>query len=307
VEKVNTEIPVLVVAFIRPKETLQLLSKLVQLGVSNIYISIDGPRNDIDSSLQQLMTAQIEKYLSTEKIEWHIQHERQNLGVRKGVLNGLDWFFSEEKLGIILEDDLSIESDFLTYCSYYLGEIDRFQEIWMISGMQLLDEYSSSPTHILSNYPMIWGWATTANKWKEMRKSVVSQKPLSPKSFGFQRSYFWNRGFSKVNSGELDTWDLPLALSFLYNRRFCLISNQNLVKNIGFGPEASHTSNAKFPLNHPIGSLDFKAMSKLEEIVYSKEYDFNLERKVFKFKLRHFLFGVVQSMILKFKTLLNEN
>lgn len=304
-EKMNGNIPILVLAFIRPIETMNLVKKLVQLGVSNIYISIDGPRNERDSSIQKVMRTQIEDYLSSEHVQWHIQHGSQNLGVRKGVLHGLDWFFRDREMGIVLEDDLAIESDFLSFCNQYLKEIDQAERIWMISGMQLLDKYSDSRTHILSSYPMIWGWATTAKKWQEMRTSVEGQKYLDPKSFGFQRSYFWNKGLSRVKSGELDTWDLPLAVAFLQNTRFCLISNQNLVKNIGFGPEASHTSNAKFPLNHPIGSLDFDAMSKLEDIVYSKEYDFDLERKVFKFKHRHFLFGVVQPIIWKFKTFLN--
>ena len=206
-------------------------------------------------------------------------------------------------LGIILEDDLAIENDFLSFCNQYLKEIDQAERIWMISGMQLLDKYSDSQTHILSSYPMIWGWATTAKKWQEMQTSVEGQKYMSPKSFGFQRSYFWNKGLSRVNSGDLDTWDLPLAVAFLQNRRFCLISNQNLVKNIGFGPEASHTSNAEFPLNHPIGRLDLNMRIVLKDMVHSQNYDRDLERKVFRFKKSHFILGVIYFICLKFKNL----
>jgi hypothetical protein len=193
---------------------------------------------------------------------------------------------------MILEDDLVINHYFLEYCDRYLSEIIQSELIWMISGMQVLDEFTNRGTPILSNYPMIWGWATTAKKWQEMRESLENQKPLNPISFGIQRSYFWNRGLERVNSEVLDTWDLPLALAFIRNKRYCLISNQNLVKNIGYGSTASHTAKAEFPLNHPIGKLDRSNNIDIQEIVYSGDYDRTLEIKVFRFKKVQFLFGL---------------
>lgn len=285
-------IPVLVLAFIRPVETKQLIESLVNLGVSKLYISIDGPRNELDAATQSSMRNEIETFLSSQQVEWQIQHGQFNLGVRKGVLNGLDWFFQNEEMGMILEDDLVINHYFLEYCDHYLSEINQSDLIWMISGMQLLDEFNDCATPILSNYPMIWGWATTAKKWQEMRESLENLRPLNPRRFGIQRSYFWNRGLQRVVSGFLDTWDLPLALAFISNKRYCLISNQNLVKNIGYGSTASHTAKAEFPLNHPIGRLDRNRNVDIQELVYSVHYDRSLEIKVFRFKKVQILFGV---------------
>jgi hypothetical protein len=285
-------IPVLILAFIRPVETKQLVESLVNLGVSKFYISIDGPRNSVDAATQSSMRNEIEIFLSSQQVEWQIQQSRFNLGVRKGVLNGLDWFFQNEERGMILEDDLVIDHCFLEYCDRYLGEISQSDLIWMISGMQLLDEFTDCATPILSNYPMIWGWATTSKKWQEMRESLENLKPLNPRRFGIQRSYFWNRGLERVNSEVLDTWDLPLALAFIWEKRFCLISNQNLVKNIGYGSTASHTAKAGFPLNHPIGKLDSSVVD-IQEIDYSVDYDRLLEIKVFKFKKVQFFFGLL--------------
>ncbi len=299
-------IPVLVLAFIRPVETKQLIESLVNLGVSKFYISIDGPRNEVDAASQSSMRNEIETFLSSQQVEWQIQHSKFNLGVRKGVLNGLDWFFQNEEKGMILEDDLVVNDYFLDYCDRYLSEISKSDLIWMISGMQLLDEFNDYATPILSNYPMIWGWATTAKKWQEMRESIENLKPLDPRKFGIQRSYFWNRGLERVNSEVLDTWDLPLALAFVLNKRYCLISNQNLVKNIGYGSTASHTANAEFPLNHPIGRLDRSSNVDIQEIVYSVDYDRTLEIKVFRFKKVQIFFGLVYFLRHEIKSLKNR-
>ncbi len=283
--------PVLVLAYMRPEMTMRLLRRLVGSGISRIYVSIDGPKNDSDAGKQATLIEDIDEFLSSHKVNWKIQYSPDNLGVRNGVLAGLDWFFNQEESGIVLEDDLEFSQDFLNYCAHYLSDLDKFDDIWMISGMQVLDDHPGDYSHILSSYPMIWGWATTSKKWREIRTATSRQELLSPWKFGSQRSYFWNRGYSLVQSGKLDTWDLPLVLAFLSNKKFCLISCSNLVKNIGFDVNASHTAKLIFPLNHPIQSLGHSTHVNVNELHYSKSYDALLEKKVFKFTRRQILFG----------------
>ena len=284
-------VPVLVLAYIRPEMTMRLLQLLLDLGITKIYISMDGPRNDFDAKKQISLIEDIERLFSKKPAFWKIQYLPKNFGVGRGVLAGLDWFFNNEDYGIVIEDDLEFGEDFLSFCANHLLNLDELDDIWMISGMQVLDEYSKNGSPILSGYPMIWGWATTANKWRKIRNASSKQEILSPMKFGSRRSYFWNRGFARVQKGKLDTWDLPLVLTFLSNKKLCLISSENLVKNLGYDEKASHTEGLIFPLNHPIQKLENRSNFDVKELGHSKNYDALLEKRVFNFRKMHSLFG----------------
>ena len=41
------KLPVLVLAYNRPRETLKILNFLIKLNIKNIFVSLDGPKNNI--------------------------------------------------------------------------------------------------------------------------------------------------------------------------------------------------------------------------------------------------------------------
>ena len=50
--------------------------------------------------------------------------------------------------------------------------------------------------------------------------------------------------FDLVSSGKLNTWDYQVSLMLWTTSRISIAPRFNLVKNIGFGPDATHTLNA---------------------------------------------------------------
>jgi hypothetical protein len=60
-----------------------------------------------------------------------------------------------------------------------------------------------------------------------------------------RRGVVWNTYFDKVFSrlhrGEIDTWDFQWILSVWRERGWVCRPKQNLVRNLGFGPNAAHT------------------------------------------------------------------
>ena len=71
------------------------------------------------------------------------------------------------------------------------------------------------------------------------------------------------RKFSQVQDGSLDTWDYQWDFARFVNSGLSIAPQKNLVKNIGFGADATHTVSANgknsdlktfdldFPLKHP--------------------------------------------------------
>ena len=75
---------------------------------------------------------------------------------------------------------------------------------------------------------------------------------------------FWTTIFNKVYAGKIDTWDYQWVFANWVNGRLSVVPAVNLISNIGFGVNATHTTGVselenlpitpiKFPLSHPIG------------------------------------------------------
>jgi hypothetical protein len=54
---------------------------------------------------------------------------------------------------------------------------------------------------------------------------------------------FWLKSFAEVRKGENQTWGFPWCYSNFINGGLTVVPNANLIKNIGFGPNATHAKN----------------------------------------------------------------
>jgi hypothetical protein len=219
----------------------------------------------------------------------YVQRHQQNLGVGAGVISGLDWFFSHEDSGHVLEDDLYIDSNFFTFSRLALLEFANHELVKMISGSQLIPTVLTGKDVHWTNYPMIWGWSSWSDEWKEMRDGLLQKKSFACFRKDSDVVNFWTIGANRVLDGKVDTWDTPLAAEFHKQKWFCIIPPSNLVTNSGDDLEAFHTKGDTFGLNLPIKRLvtniDFYSLSSPE---FVDSYNKQLEKIVFKVKKRHF-------------------
>ena len=72
-------------------------------------------------------------------------------------------------------------------------------------------------------------WVGTA-KWASLYNSKNEEK-------------YWRKIFEKVHKQEINTWDYSWLASVWFNSGAIATPNTNLVKNIGFGPDATNTKN----------------------------------------------------------------
>ena len=285
----GTQPAVLILAFIRHNGVKRLIETCLENDVSRIYISIDGPRSESDRSTQQEMLEIIQEFRMVAPTQFFVQRHEENLGVGVGVISGLDWFFSHEDSGHILEDDLHVDSNFFAFSRIALLEFANHNSVKMISGSQLIPTVPIGKDAHWSNYPMIWGWSSWSDKWTEMRNGLLQKK-----SFVYFRKdsdviNFWTLGANRVLDGKVDTWDTPLAAEFHKQKWLCIIPPSNLVTNSGDDLQAFHTKGDTFGMNLPISKLlpdvDFYSLSSPE---FVDSYNKKLEKIVFKVKKRHF-------------------
>jgi len=285
-KKIDT--PVLIVAYSRPEGISYLLRILETVGVTRVYIAIDGPKNLKDKNIQESIKIEIDKYINKSSIKIRVMTQSENLGVANGVISAIDWFFSCEELGIILEDDLRISEDFYQYAAQALEKYRIDPNVWMISGTQLFPAELNAQKCAWTNYPMIWGWAGWSKKWDEMRQSLLKTKHIGLKHLIDRRYIYWAIGANRALDGKVDTWDTPLAFEFFIRKKLCLLPPVNLVSNIGNDEVSSHTKNFNETLHLNTHSIDAKySLPNMPDEKDLSDYNKVLEDNIFRIRNKH--------------------
>lgn len=241
--------PVLLLIFNRPDTTAQVLQAISTWDISTLYIAADGARGD---RTQEAALCETTRNLALELSSHHqvvTLFREENLGCGRAVAEAISWFFSNEEAGIILEDDCVPNSDFYNFCDQLLDHHADDEKVMMISGNNFLWERQISPnTYIFSRYNHIWGWATWRRAWKHFEWEMSEWPTLRETSWLFDVCHgqrdserYWRRTFDSVFSQQIDTWDYKWTYSVWRQQALSVTPPSNLVDNIGFFTDATHT------------------------------------------------------------------
>jgi hypothetical protein len=286
----NTFPAVLVLAYARPDGVKRIIEECLRNDVKRIYIAVDGPKSSNQANRQIEILEVVEKFRGVVGTDFFILAQEMNLGVGVGVITGVDWFFSHEPSGHILEDDLVIGPDFFRFSRESLIVFEGDEAVKMISGTQLIPDEAGEAFVNWCNYPMIWGWSTWREDWLQMRSGLLQPKQISFMITGMLVKNYWAIGANRVLDGKVDTWDTPLAAEFYNQGWLCAIPPVNLVSNVGNDLQASHTKVKSEWIGKNIYNLDQEldfSSRRTNRMITS--YNRVLEKMVFQIKFRHIL------------------
>jgi hypothetical protein len=262
----------LFMVFNRPRHTRAVFEAIRHARPARLYVAADGPREHQPDDFA-LCTA---VRAITMTIDWpcelHTLFRPANLGCRTAVTEALDWFFSLEPEGIILEDDCLPNPTFFRYSSELLERYRHDERIMCITGGKLVNSITDASTsYFTSIYNMCgWGWASWQRAWMLNDPRLVRlDEFLSIHAFpGHAQSTAvarrWEERFRQVRDHNLDSWATAWNFACWANAGLTCVPNSNLVRNIGFGPDATHTPDVSseiadlqcesltFPLRHPV-------------------------------------------------------
>ncbi len=235
------DIAVAMIVFNRPDITRRVIAEVAKAQPARLYVISDGPRAGRSGEAESV--AAIRAMFET--IDWpctvHRNFSPMNLGCCRRVTSGIDWVFENEECAIILEDDCLPAPAFFSYCQEMLDLYRAEPRVFAISGSNFARR-SEPPAHYLSNYALMWGWATWRDRWSRYvvdphdANAVISTVWRAP----FKR-YYWRRIFERLATGAVDTWDYQWILTVWRHRALCCRPSVNLIENIGFGADATHT------------------------------------------------------------------
>jgi hypothetical protein len=280
-------VPVAFLIFNRPQTTQRVFEAIRHARPRRLLVVADGPRANRPGEAARC--AQTRAIL--EKIDWDCDVEKDlsdvNLGCRRRIASGLDWVFSRCEEAIILEDDCLPDPSFFPFCAEMLMRYRDDHRVMAVAGVNFGFGRDRDASYYFSRYIHIWGWASWRRAWKHYDVDMKSWpiirdgqwlRTMFPDERSFQT---WQRVLQDTFDGRIGTWDYQLTYAAFMQRMLGIVPTRNLISNIGFGADATHTAGyvpfaelplepMPFPLKHPPFVLrDTGADAGTQDLVYS--------------------------------------
>lgn len=238
---------VLFLIFNRPDTTQQVFEAIRAAKPPRLYVAADGARPNQKGETERSIEA---RSIAT-AVDWPCEvktlFRESNLGCGKAVSSAIDWFFSYEPEGIILEDDTLPNRTFFTYCDKLLEKYRDSPQIMSISGSFFGNSTAHTNNYYYSNYSLMWGWATWARAWRnysfEVHPGRFKLFPIYRKLSRILPALYWYQISNLLCRKKIDTWDYQWILTILLKDGLVCRPCVNLVKNLGFRADATHTIN----------------------------------------------------------------
>lgn len=234
-------------AYCRADLLATLLAGLPLDRISAVYISIDGARGrEADEVAATVLAAQ--RFAAKVTVPVHIAALSQNVGAAINVLGAVTWMLQHEERGAVLEDDCHPIPEFFDFIAAALDEYESRDDIWLACGTQFAPADLIDGNHLLSRYPLIWGWGTSRAKWMQVRAALVSslRPPFRERcSWLWQwnaTTRYWAAGHRRARAGFVDAWDLPLVHVMRQRGVLSALPQHALVSNVGDDARATHTA-----------------------------------------------------------------
>jgi hypothetical protein len=259
--------PVAFFIFKRPETTRRVFEVIASARPPQLFVVADGPRNADEASRCEAARAIIDR------VNWDCDvvtdYSNTNLGLKRRIASGLDWVFEQVEEAIILEDDCLPDPTFFRFCQELLDVYRDDSRVMHISGDNFLrGTYRFSASYYFSRYPHVWGWATWRRAWQNydvymtLWTQLPEHKHFLDQFVTARERRFWREIWDNVSAGRIDTWDYQWVFACVAHDGLAIMPDRNLVSNIGFGRQATHTSiegdlsalpvkPMAFPLVHP--------------------------------------------------------
>lgn len=227
------KVPILVFAFNRPVEILQVLEALalqVDRAKFDVYVFIDGHR---DSSDKDSVDSVYNICCRFSDLISFIFTESQNIGLRKNILKGIDYIKNDYESFIVLEDDIILSDGALSYM-YTMLESHRDSPIighinlWNFPIVDVSSPYISWHMHC-------WGWGSWTRLWKHSVENELSVNPSIGSKLLISK-FFSTTHYSHFYANAIGikrTWAVLWMMRLVRLRLLSISPPFSLAKNIG--------------------------------------------------------------------------
>ncbi|CAO6130738.1 hypothetical protein MCEMSEM45_00225 [Candidatus Pelagibacterales bacterium] len=278
------KLPILILTYNRPEQLSRLVNQIKKIRPMKVYVGCDGPKNNFD----RFQIKKIKNILNSfdKKTKLFKKFYKKNKGIKLSVQSSISWFFKNEKMGLILEDDCIPKLIFFQYMKHLLFKYKNNKKIYAISGYNPFGKTKfGSGTYFASNFFLCWGWGSWRRSWRSSYKKIDyfvrnPDKYLSLKLKNTTQARFWKKMINRVHNGFITSWAILFLFSAWRNNAFILLPNINMIDNVGFNQSATTSPGLNYKTAK---SFDYKKKikdppilqidKKNEQLVFNKTFN----------------------------------
>lgn len=267
--------PIVVFAFNRLKvltNTINSLKENPEAKGSDLFVFVDGARPHKKGEAEKVKAVQdfvltIRGFKSV-----HHRFSNENKGLGKSIIGGTTEIINQYGKVIVVEDDLYVSKSFLSFMNRMLNLYESDERIMQVSGYGcLLTKVEDYPYDAYINERgHSWSWATWKDRWATVDWEVKDFSELKAskslqKKFNKRGSDLF-RMLSSYMAGKNNSWYIRFNYSMYKQGRYSVMPIRSLVRNDGFGMEATNCTNynrykVDFEIEH---NGEFKVPDRLE-------------------------------------------
>jgi hypothetical protein len=254
--------PLLLLGYNRPEKTVRLINELRPLRPSTILFSVDGPKVGNDTDEFKVKEVQRAVGLIDWKCDIDTRFRTENLGLRKAVVDSVNWAIDRFGCVTVIEDDALPGPELVKYSEFML---DRYE---FDTDIAHVNNYNIAPTHCLSNhlaqnrasiYPSSYAWSTWERSWRHFDQDLewginVSIKELAHITGSLVGALKWKLNFFDAKAERIDTWAYRW-ISSMWSKNFKTVGpNVNISLYSGWN-DGTHTRSRPTWSEIPISNL----------------------------------------------------
>lgn len=259
------DVPVLLAVYNRADTAEKVLDAIAVVKPARFFIASNAP-NPVKPGDQQKVAAV--RLMIEKKIDWPCRIEKlyrtKHLGAGESLSSSMIWFFKEAGEGIVFEDDTLPDPSFFNYCKELLAYYRNDESVKMIGGNNFQNgKIRSDGSYYFSNLIHSWGYASWWRAWEDFdfkleRISDSRFEELLNKKFKKKdEKDYWRTIYHNLRARNYTTWDYQFLFTMWSKDGKCILPNKNLVTNIGFGNNATHTTDTADPAaSIPLGQIN---------------------------------------------------
>ncbi len=254
--------PVAFLIFNRPDTTERVFETIRQAKPPILLVIADGARASKPGEAEKCTATRA----IIDRVDWECDvrtnYSDINLGCKQRVASGIDWVFENVEEAIILEDDCLPVPSFFGFCEEMLVRYRDDERIMMITGCNLQKGDNNKPySYHFGKCGNIWGWASWRRAWQHYDVKMTTWNKYKNNNIvdsffeNATEAKFFRNLYDKAYNNKIDTWDIQWGYAMWTQRAMSVNANVNLISNIGFGAEATHTKIDYGAANRSCGDL----------------------------------------------------
>ncbi len=236
---------------------------------SVLYIYSDAPKSERDFDAVQRVRTFLKDISGFKDII--IFEASTNKGLAKSIIEGVTHVINKHGKIIVLEDDLLLAPNFLSFMNKSLIKYIDNPKVFSISGFMFDIKHKKDYPYdvFFTKRHCSWGWAMWKDRWNEIDWEVKdfaefikdTSKRKAFNDIGADLTY----SLIKQQKGKINSWAIRCNYHQFKKQTFTVYPLISKIDNLGFGNDATHT---KQRFNKYKTTIDTK---KTEDFIFPNE------------------------------------